>query len=254
MRRAGWCSISTPRRTSNSPPSSRRPREMRDRLTRRRPGELLQDDRRQGPACGARCCTARRTRSTGRTAKAFAQDVCQQMAERRVPSAICSTCRRSCARERSSSTICATTGCRPRSRVLSPARARRRHGARCRVTWTQVRNDLDPKKFTVRTVPALAGEDQGVGRLRRCRRADQGGDEEARAGWAEARSPPSRTAFGSSRRACRFARLWPPERVASARAVTVRPSSRISRMTIDEPECRRRGNSRCRRTVRRRCR
>ena len=47
------------------------------------------------------------------------------------PSAIWSTCRRSSARERSSSTICATTACRPRSRRCRRARARARP-SRCR--------------------------------------------------------------------------------------------------------------------------
>ena len=40
-----------------------------------------------------------------------------------IPSATCSTCRRSSARERSSSTICATTAWRPRSRRCRRARA-----------------------------------------------------------------------------------------------------------------------------------
>ena len=41
-----------------------------------------------------------------------------------IPNAICSTCRRSCAREKSSSTICATTAWRRRSRRCRRARAK----------------------------------------------------------------------------------------------------------------------------------
>ena len=49
----------------------------------------------------------------------------------KTPSAICSTCRRSCATERSSSTICATTAWRPRSRRCRRGRARAPR-SRCR--------------------------------------------------------------------------------------------------------------------------
>ena len=64
-----------------------------------------------------------RDKVTWKEAKAFAQGVCQWMATT-IPSAICSTCRRSCARERSSSTISATTACRQLSPRYHPARAR----------------------------------------------------------------------------------------------------------------------------------
>ena len=63
-------------------------------------------------------------------AKAFAQGVCQRMAADS-PSAIWSTCRRSSARATSSSTICATTACRRRSRRCRRARAKAPR-SRCR--------------------------------------------------------------------------------------------------------------------------
>ena len=52
------------------------------------------------------------------------------------------------------STICAMTGWRPRSRRLSP-RARPGATVSMPLTWAQVKADLDPQRYTVRTVPGL---------------------------------------------------------------------------------------------------
>ena len=99
-------------------------KDMRERLDGGRAGEFLQDHRRQGPA--RRDAAAPRRKGQGRPGRRPRPSRKASASGWRttIPSAICSTCRRSCARERSSSTICATTGCRPRSPCCRRARAR----------------------------------------------------------------------------------------------------------------------------------
>ena len=88
--------------------------EMRQRLDGRRPRKLLQDHRRQGPACGDAAAAWRQGSAwTGRKPKPSRKTSASGW-RTTIPSAICSTCRRSCATERFFSTICATTGCRRR--------------------------------------------------------------------------------------------------------------------------------------------
>ena len=97
---------------------------MRQRLSGARHGELLQDHRRQGPACRrAAAFMAPGTGSTWKEAKAFAQGVCQLMASEDPERYLLNMSKKRSARERSSSTICATTGCRPRSPCCRRARA-----------------------------------------------------------------------------------------------------------------------------------
>ena len=67
---------------------------------------------------------------------------------------IWSTCPRKSAAEKSSSTICATTAWRRRWRRFARAPATAPPSP-CRWTWSAVKKGLDPKRFTVRTAPAL---------------------------------------------------------------------------------------------------
>ncbi|WP_327414802.1 non-homologous end-joining DNA ligase LigD [Sinorhizobium medicae] len=82
----------------------------------------------------------------------FAPDVCQEMA-RDNPDLYLIKMTKSRREGRISSTICAMTAWRP---PWHPCR-RARSGATVLMplTWTQVQSNLDPKRFTVRTVPAL---------------------------------------------------------------------------------------------------
>ena len=80
-RRGGWCSISIPRRTSNFREVIEAAKEMRAAADGAGPRKLLQDHRRQGAARGDAAAAWRAGDKLGwNEAKAFAQAVCQWMA------------------------------------------------------------------------------------------------------------------------------------------------------------------------------
>ena len=134
--------------------------------------------------------------------------------------------------------------------VLSP-RARDGATVSMPLTWAQVRGDLDPKKYTLRTVPGLLAKTK----------AWQGYDDAAASikaamkklafevGWAK-RSEPTIFLCGTRRWARRKRAFAHPTQflLTASRATAVSAKSR------PPGRGRHRRNSRCRRTVRRRCR
>ena len=65
--------------------------------------------------------------------------------------------------------------------VLSP-RARAGATVSMPLTWAQVKADLDPRRYTVRTVPALLARTKAWADYDEAAVIDQGGDQEARLG------------------------------------------------------------------------
>ena len=98
--------------------------------------------------------------------KAFAQAVFANIAND-APDKYLIDMSRNGARGASSSTISAMTACRPPSR-----RCHRGHGRSAPISmpvnWNQVRDGLDPMRFTIKTVPALLARSNSSVRRLRC--------------------------------------------------------------------------------------
>lgn len=128
-------------------------REMRERLTALGLESFCKTTGGKGLHVVAPLKEAKKDRIDWKTAKAFAQEVCQQMATDSPEHYLLNMSKKQregkifldyLRNDRMSTAVA----------VLSP-RAREGATVSMPVTWAQVKNGLDPKRYTVRTVPAL---------------------------------------------------------------------------------------------------
>jgi bifunctional non-homologous end joining protein LigD len=131
-------------------------REMRERLTALGLESFCKTTGGKGLHVVTPLKDAKKDRIDWKTAKAFAQEVCQQMATDSPEHYLLNMSKKQregkifldyLRNDRMSTAVA----------VLSP-RARDGAPVSMPVTWAQVRSDLDPMKFTLRTVPALIGK------------------------------------------------------------------------------------------------
>ena len=148
----GWCSISI-----------LRPRSIRRGDRRRQghaaaprgagPGQLLQDHRRQGASRRDAAVLGAKDKVTWKEAKAFALGVCQWMADED-PERYLLNMSKKLRKGKIFLDYLRNDRMATAVAVLSP-RARAGATVSMPLTWTQVKGDLDPKRFTIRSVPAL---------------------------------------------------------------------------------------------------
>ena len=173
--RAALCSISIPRPTPRFRSVVAAAREMRERLEALGLARLLQDHRRQGPACRDAVQGERQGRLGWPDAKAFARAICEAHGARQSRTTIWSTCPRPSARGKSFSTICATTACPRRWRRSRLARA---DGATVSMplNWAPSEEGAGPESFHRPHRACTAQASQALDRLVRQRAFAEGCD------------------------------------------------------------------------------
>ena len=151
--RAGWCSISIRRRTSISPTSIDAAKEMRQRLTTLGLVSFCKTTGGKGLHVVMPLLHGARDKVSWKEAKAFAQGVCQRMADDDPERYLLNMAKKL----RNGKIFLDYLRNDRMSTAVAPLSPRARDGATVSMplTWAQVKGDLDPKRYTVRTVPAL---------------------------------------------------------------------------------------------------
>jgi len=128
-------------------------REMRERLTELGLEGFCKTTGGKGLHVVTPLKDAKKDKIDWKTAKAFAQAVCQQMAADSPEHYLLNMSKQ----QRKGKIFLDYLRNDRTSTAVAPLSPRAREGATVSMplTWTQVRSDLDPKKYTVRTVPAL---------------------------------------------------------------------------------------------------